>query len=165
MKIPRQNLRTPGPTPCPDEVLAAMAGSMINHRGPEFRELILGVTDKLKRVYMTENRLYILTASGTGSLEAAVVNTLSPGDKVLSVSVGYFGDRFADLARTYGADVTKLDFEWGTPADPDAVRRALKEDSGFRAVLVTHNETSTGVTNDVETISKVVKEESDAGGG
>ena len=159
MKVPSQNLRTPGPTPCPDEVLEAMARPMINHRGPEFRDLILGITDKLKQVFMTQNRLYILTASGTGSLEAAVVNTLSPGDKVLAVSIGYFGDRFADLTRAYGAEVKKLDFEWGTAADPDAIRRSLSEDSEIAAVLVTHNETSTGVTNDLESISKVVKGE------
>lgn len=162
MKISRQNLRTPGPTPCPIEVLEAMSGSMINHRGPEFQELILRLTDKLKRVFMTKNRLYILTASGTGALEAAVVNTLSPGDKVLAVSVGYFGDRFTELARAYGAQVKKLEFEWGTAADPDAIRRALKEDPEIKAVLVTHNETSTGVTNDLENISKIVKGESGA---
>ena len=161
MKIPRQNLRTPGPTPCPPEVLEAMGRAMINHRGPEFKELILGLTDKLKRVFMTQNRLYILTTSGTGALEAAVVNTLSPGDKVLAVSIGYFGDRFTEVAKTYGADVTKLDSEWGTAADPDAIRRALKDDPGIRAVLVTHNETSTGVTNDLETISRIVKSEFD----
>ena len=161
MKIPRQNLRTPGPTPCPDEVLEAMSSPMINHRGPEFRELILRLTEKMKQVFMTQNRLYILTASGTGSLEAAVVNTLSPGDKVLAVSVGYFGDRFADLAAAYGAEVTKLDFPWGEAADPDSIRRALKEDPEIKAVLITHNETSTGITNDLESISKVVKGESD----
>ena len=160
MKIPRQNLRTPGPTPCPDEVLEAMSSPMINHRGPEFRELILRLTEKMKQVFMTGNRLYILTASGTGSLEAAVVNTLSPGDKVLAVSVGYFGDRFADLAAAYGAEVIKLDFPWGKAADPDSIRRALKEDPEIKAVLITHNETSTGVTNDLESISKVVKGES-----
>ena len=162
MKIPRQNLRTPGPTPCPDEVLEAMSSPMINHRGPEFREIILRLTEKLKQVFMTQNRLYILTASGTGSLEAAVVNTLSPGDKVLAVSVGYFGDRFADMTRAYGADVKKLDFEWGEAADPDSIRRVLREDPEIKAVLITHNETSTGVTNDLESISKVVKGESNA---
>ena len=158
---PRQNLRTPGPTPCPLQVMEAMAWPMINHRGPEFRELILGVTEKLKRVFMTENRMYILTASGTGSMEASIVNTLSPGDKVLSVSVGYFGDRFADIARGYGAQVTKLDFPMGTAADPDAIRAALRDDPEIAAVLVTHNETSTGVTNDLAAIAGVVKGEFD----
>jgi len=162
VKIPRQNLRTPGPTPCPDQVLEAIAGSMVNHRGPEFKELILRVTENLKKVFMTENRTYILTASGTGALEAAVVNTLSPGDTVLAVSVGYFGDRFAETARVYGAHTKRLDFEWGSAADPDAIRQALKEDPEIKAVLVTHNETSTGVTNDLESIAKVVKGESKA---
>ena len=161
MKFPKQNLRTPGPTPCPDEVLEALGSPMINHRGPEFKELILGITEKLKSVFMTQNRLYILTASGTGSLEAAVVNTMSPGDRVLAVSVGYFGDRFADLTRTYGAEVTKLDVEWGKAVDPDSIRQALKQDPEIKTVLVTHNETSTGVTNDLEEISNVVKGEFD----
>ena len=162
MKIPRQNLRTPGPTPCPDEVLEAIAGSMINHRGPEFHELILRVTKNLKNVFATEGRMYILSASGTGALEAAVVNFLSPGDKVLAVSMGYFGERFAEVARVYGAQVKKLDFELGSAADPGAIRAALKEDPEIRAVLVTHNETSTGVTNDLERIAKIVKDESKA---
>ena len=159
MKIPPQNLRTPGPTPCPDEVLDAMGSQMVNHRGPEFRDLIYRVTEKLKQVYKTQNQLYILTASGTGALETAIVNSLSPGDKVLSVTIGAFGDRFADIAASYGADVTRLDVQWGTAAEPDAIRGALQEDPGIKAALVTHNETSTGVTNDLEGISKVVKGE------
>ena len=159
MKFPPQNLRIPGPTPCPPEVLEAVSNSMINHRGPEFGELILRVTENLKRVFMTENRLYILTASGTGALEAAVVNTLSPADKALAVSVGSFGDRFTAVAEAYGVQVTKLGFEWGTAADPESIRRALSADSEIKAVLVTHNETSTGVTNDLESIAKVVKGE------
>ena len=162
MKFPRQNLRTPGPTPCPEEVLEAVGSAMINHRGPEFKEILLGVTDKLKQVFMTQDRLYILSASGTGSMEAALVNTLSPGDKVLAVSVGYFGDRFADVAKTYGAEVTKMDVEWGRAADPEDIRRTLASDPGIKAVLVTHNETSTGVTNDLQAIAKVVKEGSGA---
>ena len=159
MKAPQQNLRTPGPTPCPDEVLDGMSQQMINHRGPEFRQLIDGLTDKLSRIYMTSGKVYILTASGTGALEAAVVNTLSPDDKVLAVSIGYFGDRFADIARIYRTNVTKLEFEWGTPADPEVIRKALQDDPGIKAVLVTHNETSTGITNDLESIAKVVKGE------
>ena len=161
MKIPKQNLRIPGPTPCPEDVLEATSQQMINHRGPEFKEIIESVTAKLKHVFMTQNRLYTLTASGTGSLEAAVVNTLSPGDKVLAVSIGYFGDRFTDIAKTYGAEVTKLSFDWGTAADPDAIRAALGNDPKIKAVLVTHNETSTGITNDLETIAAIVKGEFD----
>ncbi len=152
------NLRIPGPTPCPPEVLQAMARPMINHRGPEFAKILLNVTDKLKQCFMTKTDLYVLTSSGTGGMEAAVVNTLSPGDKVLSISIGFFGDRFGDIARLYGADVISLKFEPGKAADPDAIRKALKADPKIKAVLVTHNETSTGVTNDLQSISKVVRE-------
>jgi len=161
VQFPRQNLRIPGPTPCPNEVLEAMASPMINHRGPEFRDLLHRLTAKLKRVFQTDNDLYVLTSSGTGGLEAEVVNTLSPGDKVLAVSVGVFGDRFASIAEGYGAELTRLDFEWGSAADPDEIRKELRRDPTYKAVLVTHNETSTGVTNDLQAIAQVVKEEFD----
>jgi aspartate aminotransferase-like enzyme len=153
-----ENLRIPGPTPCPPEVLEAMGWPMINHRGPEYKKMLFEVTDELKQVYQTKNDLYILTGSGTGGLEAAVVNMLSPGDKVLSVSIGVFGDRWANIAKAFGADVVSLDFEWGKAADPEAVKQAIKDNPGVKAVLVTHNETSTGVTNDLRSIAGVVKE-------
>jgi aspartate aminotransferase-like enzyme len=152
-----ENLRIPGPTPCPDEVLQAMTKQMINHRGPEFRDILDRVTENLKVFFQTRNDLFLLTGSGTGGMEAAVVNTLSPGDSVLSVSIGVFGDRFATIAEQFGAIVTRLSFEWGKAADPDEVNRALQADPTIKAVLVTHNETSTGVTNDLEALSKVIK--------
>ena len=161
LKIPKQNLRTPGPTPVPDDIVEAMSNPMINHRGPEFLELILRVTEQLKQVFMTQSDLYILTASGTGALEASIVNTLSPGDKVLSATAGAFGTRFTDIARTYGADVQHLEFEWGSPVEPEAIRQALKDDPQIKAVLVTHNETSTGLTHPLEDVAKVVKGEFD----
>ena len=151
-------LRIPGPTPCPPEVLKAMAWPMIDHRGPEYKKIIFEVTDKLKQVFQTRNDVLILTCSGTGGLEAAVVNTLSPGDRVLSVSIGAFGDRWANIAREFGAEVVALDIEWGKAADPEAIRQAIMSNPDVSAVMVTHNETSTGVTNDLGTISKVVKE-------
>ncbi|MBI2852380.1 MAG: alanine--glyoxylate aminotransferase family protein [Chloroflexi bacterium] len=151
-------LRIPGPTPCPPEVLQAMTKQMIDHRGKEFGQIFTDVTDKLKQLFQTKNDLFILTGSGTGGMEAAVVNTLSPGDRVLAVSIGAFGDRFANIAKAFGADVVPLQFELGKPADPDVIRRTLREDAAIKAVLVTHNETSTGVTNDLAAISKVVKE-------
>lgn len=101
-RFAHQNLRTPGPTPIPDDIIEAMTNPMINHRGPEFDELIHKATDQLKQVFMTKNDLYILTASGTGSLEAAIVNTLSPGDRVIAATAGAFGDRFVDMAEAYG---------------------------------------------------------------
>jgi len=151
-------LRIPGPTPCPDEVLQAMTKQMINHRGPEFGQIVNDVTDGLKQVFQTKNDVFLLTGSGTGGLEAAVVNTLSPGDKVLSVAVGVFGERFAAIAQQFGAEVVPLNFEWGKAADTDAVRRALEANPEVKAVLVTHNETSTGVTNDLGQISAVAKQ-------
>jgi len=151
-------LRVPGPTPCPPEVLKAMAWQMVNHRGPEFHQLITDVTADLKTVFQTKNDVLLLTGSGTGGLEAAVVNMLSPKDKILSVSIGVFGDRFAAIAKEFGADVVPMKVEWGKAADPDAIKKALKDNPGVKAVLVTHNETSTGVTNDLAAISKVVKD-------
>ncbi len=151
------NLRIPGPTPCPSEVLQAVSHQMINHRGPEFAGYLKEITTQLKTIFQTENDIFLLTGSGTGGLEAAVVNTLSPGDKVLSISIGVFGDRFASIARTYGAEVIPLKFEWGQAAELGAVENALKANPGIKAVLVTHNETSTGVTNDLEAIARAVK--------
>ena len=153
-----EHLRIPGPTPCPNEVLQAMSRQMINHRGAEFGQILNEVTAKLKQLFQTNGDVFLLTGSGTGGLEAAIVNTLSPGDKVLSVSIGVFGERFATIAERFGADVIPLRFEWGKAADVDAVRRALQAEPKIKAVLVTHNETSTGVTNDLASISSVVKE-------
>ncbi len=152
------NLRIPGPTPCPPEVLAASARQMINHRGREFADLIRRVVQRLKRFYRTEHDVLVLTASGTGGLEAAIVNTLSPGDQVLAVSIGEFGQRFAEIAEAYGAQVIRLEYEPGQAADPEDVRRALAQHPQARAVLVTHNETSTGVTNPLADIARVVRE-------
>ncbi len=152
-----QNLRIPGPTPCPEEVLKAMGRQMVNHRGQEFAQLLRDVTAKLKLLFQTQNDVLLLTGSGTGGMEAAIANTLSPGDKVLSISVGAFGDRFASIARQFGAEVISLNSEWGKAADVDAIRRALKAEPNIKAVLITHNETSTGVTNDLKSISSVVK--------
>ena len=153
-----ENLRIPGPTPCPDEVLRAMTKQLINHRGEEFGQILNDITVKLKQLFKTKGDVFVLTGSGTGGMEAAIVNMLSPGDKVLSVSTGVFGDRFASIAQQFGAEVIPLRFEWGRTADIDDIRRALQADPEIKAVLVTHNETSTGVTNDLASISSVVKE-------
>ena len=150
-------LRIPGPTPCPEEVLQALARQMINHRGGEFKEILYRVTERLKEFFQTKNDVLLLTSSGTGGLEAAVVNTLSPGQKVLGVCSGVFGERFAEIAEKFGAEVKRLNFPWGKPADPQAVAQALDANPEIEAVLVTHNETSTGVTNDLASIAQVVK--------
>jgi aspartate aminotransferase-like enzyme len=154
------NLRIPGPTPLPDAVREASARQMVNHRGPEFKELITRVSGRLQAAFATRNELLILTCSGTGALEAAVVNFLSPGDPVLAVSIGSFGNRFAKIAATYGADVTKIDVEWGHAAHPDQVTRTLGAMAAAgkpaRAVLLTHNETSTGVQNPLGSLAAAV---------
>jgi aspartate aminotransferase-like enzyme len=151
------NLRIPGPTPCPPEVLQAMSRQMINHRGAEFTQKVHEVTGKLKKLFLTQNDLFLLTGSGTGGLEAAIVNTLSPGDKVLGISVGVFGDRLAAIAKAFGADVTVIKSEWGKAADVKAVKAALEKDPAIKAVLVTQNETSTGITNPLKEIATIVK--------
>jgi aspartate aminotransferase-like enzyme len=138
-------------------VLEAMSRQMINHRGPQFAELLARITEGLKELFQTQHDVFVLSCSGTGVMEAMVVNTLSPGDRVLGVSIGAFGDRFATIAETYGADVERLAFDWGMAADPEAVAQALAADSSCRAVLVTHNETSTGVTNDLEAIARACR--------
>jgi len=116
------NLRIPGPTPLPDAVREAGGRQMVNHRGPEFRELIARVTGRLQAAFETRNDILLLTCSGTGGLESAIVTFLSPGDAVLSVSIGVFGDRFASIATTYGAAVTRPAVEWGRAAEPELVR-------------------------------------------
>ena len=153
------NLRLPGPTPVPDDVVAAMSQPMMDHRGVEFQEIFLRLTANLQRAFETKNEVYILSSSGTGSMEAAITNTLSPGESVLAVSIGNFGDRFSRIAKVYGAEVTDLKFPEGEVADADAVRQALKDHPEVTTVLVTHNETSTGITNDLESLAKVIKGE------
>ena len=150
-------LRIPGPTPCPPQALEAMGRQMINHRGGEFGKILNSITGKLKQAFQTKGDVFVLTASGTGGLEAAIVNTLSPSDKVLSLANVAFGERFADIAEQYGAEVIRLDFQWGKSVDLDAIEEALKADGNIKAVLATHNETSTGMTNDLKKISTVVK--------
>lgn len=155
------NLRLPGPTPVPEDVFEAMHKQMIDHRGVEFAELLARLSSNLKRAFRTDNDVYVLTSSGTGAMETAVVNTLSPGERVLAVTVGNFGDRFSRIASTYGADVHELKFPDGEAADPEQIRQALKDDPAITSVLVTHNETSTGITNDLATIAGIVKGEFD----
>ncbi len=152
------NLRIPGPTHLPPSVREAGGRQMINHRGPEFAALLDRI-DRGMRVYFgTQQPVMLLTAAGTGGLEAAIVNQLSPGDRVLAVPTGAFGDRFAKIATAYGADVSRLEVEWGSAADPAALRARLADEPGVRAVLLTHNETSTGITNPVAELAAVARD-------
>jgi aspartate aminotransferase-like enzyme len=153
------NLRIPGPTSLPPTVREAGARQMINHRGPEFKELLLRLQAGMKPYFGTTGDIAILSCAGTGGLEAAVVNTLSPGDRVLGVSIGAFGDRFAKIAEAYGASVDKVAAEWGWAAAPDEVRERLTAGGGdYKAVLLTHNETSTGVMNPIPELAAAIHE-------
>ena len=151
-----QNLRIPGPTPIPLEVRTAQSAPMIDHRGTEFGEMLRETTTGLATLIGTNAEVFVLTGSGTGALEATVVNTLSPGDRVLAVTIGSFGDRFAKVAGAFGADVERYEVEWGTAADPARLGAHLAANAPYRAVLLTHNETSTGVTNPIRALSAAV---------
>ncbi len=151
------NLRIPGPTPLPDEVRAAGARQMMNHRSPGFEEIMREVHADLRYFFATDGPVLTFPASGTGGLEAAIVNLLSPGDEVVAVSVGVFGDRFADMAAAFGAAVHKVSYPLGQAADAADVARALDDHPAARAVLVTQNETSTGVLNDLESIARAAR--------
>jgi len=154
------NLRIPGPTALPPSVREAGGRQMINHRGPEFAAMLARILDGMKPFFGTTSDVAMLTCAGSGGLEAAIVNTLSPGDRVLAVSIGSFGDRFAKIAAIYGADVTKIEVEWGRAADPGTVADALRASPGYRAVLLTHNETSTGVMNPIAKLAAAIRDAS-----
>ena len=148
-------LRIPGPTPLPERVVRSMNRPMIDHRGPEFAAILAEITAGAKRVFKTSNDLLLLTSSGTGGLESAVANLVSPGDEVVAAVCGNFGERFAALATAYGADVVRLEFEWGQPVDPKDLEAVLERHPKAKVVLLTHNETSTGLTNPLEALARV----------
>ena len=153
----KRYLMTPGPTPVPPQVLAAMALPIVHHRSPDFRPTYRQVLDRLKDVYRTQTEVLLYTASGTAGLESVVANLTSPGDRVVAVSAGYFGERWADIARAYGCDVEHIAYEWGeTPSAGDLAAR-LAELGGANVVLVTQSETSTGVVCDVRAFAAAAK--------
>ena len=147
-------LMTPGPTPIPPEVEAAMAQPIAYHRGPEFQALLGRVLPRLKEVFRTESEVALLTASGSAAMESAVANLCSPGDRVLVVSAGYFGERWAQIAGRYGCDVVHLRYAWGDLPDAGDVAARLAETGGARVVYCTQGETSTGVVADVKAIAE-----------
>jgi aspartate aminotransferase-like enzyme len=150
------NLRIPGPTGLPPSVREVGARQMINHRGPEFAGILGRIQAGMKPYFGTSGDIGILSCAGTGGLEAAVVNVLSPGDRVLGVSIGSFGDRFAKIAEVYGADVDRIAAEWGWAAEPAEVSERLGG-ADYTAVLLTHNETSTGVMNPVAELAAAIR--------
>lgn len=155
---PREFLMIPGPTPVPDAVLESVARHPIGHRTPEFSKVVQDVIADLKWLGKTENDVFVLTASGTGGMEAAISNTISPGDRVLSLICGVFGERWAKVSEAVGADVERFVVEPGNAIDVKAVEAKLASaHPAFKAVTITHNETSTGVINDLKSISAIAK--------
>ena len=153
----KRYLLAPGPTPVPPEVLLAMAKPMTHHRAPEFDKLFGEVREDLKWLFQTRNDVLILASSGTGGMEGAVSNFLSPGDKAISINGGKFGERWTKLCKTFGAQVHEIKVEWGRAVDPQAVADQLKKDPGIKAVYVQASETSTGVAHDVKALAEIVK--------
>ena len=153
---------TPGPTPLPPSVLEAMSRPLIHHRPAEFGRLFVSVIEDMQFVYRTKNAVLMMTASGTGAMESAVINLLSPGDLTIVCTTGAFGDRFVNIHKAFGLKPLVLPFEWGTAVDGEVLRKALKENKGVKAVFLQHTDTSTGVLNDIKNLSKIIHEESDA---
>ena len=153
----KRYLLAPGPTQVPPEVLLAMARPMIHHRAPEFATLFAQIRQDLKWLFQTEAEVLTLVSSGTGGMEAAVSNFLSPGEKALFVNGGKFGERWGKLCKTFGVQATEIKVEWGQAVDPQAIAEALKQDPSIKAVYVQASETSTGVAHDTRAIAEIVR--------
>ncbi len=153
----KRYLFTPGPTPVPPQVLAAMAEPMVHHRGPDFRIVYERCLARLKEVFRTENEVLLYASSGTGTMESAIANLCVPGERVCVVSAGAFGNRWAAIAGAYGCEVDRLEYAWGeTPYADDLASRLAEREA--RVVLLTHSETSTGVVLDVRAFATVVQQ-------
>ena len=155
----KRTMMLPGPVDVPHQALIASAQEMIGHRTKDCEELVAEVSEGLKYVFQTENDVLTLTCSGTGGLEASLANTLSKGDKVLSLSTGAFGDRYAKIAERYGLEVDKIEFSWGEAIDLKQVEEKLAQSGSgeYGAILMTHNETSTGVINHPAGVGKLAR--------
>ena len=154
----KRYLLTPGPTPVPPEVLAALAEPVIHHRARDYRDIYERCLARLAEVYRTQHDVLMFTTSGTGAFESAVANLTSPGDRQLVLSSGNFGERWAGMARAFGADLVHVQLAWGESPEPDDLRAALAEAGDVRVVYLTHSETSTGVVCDVQALAAVAEE-------
>ena len=157
-------LMIPGPTPVPEVALLALAKHPIGHRTSEFSNILAEVTENLKWLHQTQSDVLMLNVSGTGAVEAGIINFLSPGDRILVGSNGKFGERWVEVGQAYGLNVEEVKVEWGKPLDPVVFAEKLQADTQkqIKAVIITHSETSTGVLNDLESINRHVKEHGEA---
>ena len=153
------NLMIPGPTPVPENVLRCMSKHPIGHRSGDFQEIVQKTTEQLKWLHQTTADVLTITGSGTAAMEAGIINTLSKGDQVICGDNGKFGERWVKVAKAYGLEVKVVKADWGQPLDPNEFKRLLKEDRDgkIKAVILTHSETSTGVSNDLKSINNEVK--------
>ena len=154
----KRYLFTPGPTPVPPQVLEAMSRPIIHHRSSDFREILQRTFDRLGEVYRTEGDVLLYTSSGTGGMESAISNLTRPGDRVVVVSAGHFGERWAAMAASFGCEVDTIDYEWGDTPSADDLAARLSETGGAKVVFLTHSETSTGVVADVQSLGAAAKE-------
>ena len=152
------NFRLPGPTPVPPAVLAAMQREMIPHRGPQFRAFYGGLLEKARTVHQTKGDVLIWPGSGSAGWEIAIANLFSPGDPVLATISGNFGQRFAQVATRFGLDVRTVEVPWGQAITVDVLTEALRQNAGVKAVLIAHNETSTGLTNPLPELARVARD-------
>ncbi|MGH7767415.1 MAG: pyridoxal-phosphate-dependent aminotransferase family protein, partial [Candidatus Binatia bacterium] len=153
----KQYLLAPGPTPIPNEVALAMAETMIHHRTPQFAKIFLQVREGLKELFGTKNDVLVLASSGTGAMEAAVSNLFSPGEKVLVVNGGKFGERWLEIGKAFGLAPVDLKVEWGKPVKVEAIEQSLKAHPDIQAILVQASETSTTTWHPVEKIAKLTR--------
>ncbi len=153
----KRYLMTPGPTPVPPEVSAAIGQPVVHHRGPDFKKVYGECLDRLREIFRTGSDVLVFGGSGTGALESAVANICSPGERVLVVSAGYFGERWAAIANAYGAEVDHLRYAWSEIPAPEEVAARLREREAT-AVFLTHSETSTGVVIDLQSFAASVRE-------
>jgi aspartate aminotransferase-like enzyme len=158
----KNRLFTPGPTPVPEHVMLRMAEPMIHHRHPEFREIMARVKRNLQYVFQTDAPVLTLASSGTGGMEATFVSLFSAGDTVIAVNGGKFGERWVTMPRTFGLNAVEIRVPWGRAVEPDQVLAVLKVHPAAKAVYLTQSETSTGTATDIQTIARVVRENSDA---
>jgi len=150
-------LMLPGPTTVHPRVLNAMSQAVVNHRSAKYGEILTETTELMSKVFQTPNNSYLLTGSGTAAMEAGIANTVAPGEKMLNIVGGKFGERFMKIANAHGIETKELAVEWGTAVTPEAIEEALEADEDIKAISVIHNETSTGVAAPIEEIGKVMK--------
>jgi aspartate aminotransferase-like enzyme len=153
----KKYLMTPGPTPVPEDIRLEMAKPIIHHRTKEYQAIFKDVTEGLKKIFKTSNDVYTFTSSGTGAMEASIVNVLSPQDKIIVVRGGKFGERFGEIAKAYGVEVIPIDVEWGTAPKPEIIKDVLKKNPGVKGVYTTLCETSTATVFDIKAIGEVVR--------